>query len=79
VCLEGPFKWEVPGGASTDPCDETYKGVKAGDSVENTALRAFINSKINTPAGVKMFIDFHSYSYDSLKTARNLNYIADQF
>lgn len=25
-----PYKWDVPGGSSTDPCDQTYRGRTAG-------------------------------------------------
>ena len=32
-----PYKWELTGGASTDKCSETYKGLAAGDTPENKA------------------------------------------
>ncbi|KAK1251519.1 hypothetical protein MKX07_006998 [Trichoderma sp. CBMAI-0711] len=55
------YMWNVPGGASTNPCAEDYKGAAAGDSVEFKALSAFIQ-KIKTAQGVKLYIDYHSYS-----------------
>lgn len=56
-----PSKWEVPGGASTNPCDETYKGRAPGDAVENLALRTQLEN-LAKGKGVKKYIDFHSYS-----------------
>ncbi|KAG7288151.1 hypothetical protein NEMBOFW57_007676 [Staphylotrichum longicolle] len=55
-----PYKWELTGGASTDPCDETYKGKAAGDTPENKALVAFTQSLTNGK-GIKLYIDWHSY------------------
>lgn len=55
------YMWNVPGGASTNPCAEDYKGVAAGDSVEFKALSAYIQS-IKTAQGLKLYIDYHSYS-----------------
>jgi murein tripeptide amidase MpaA len=56
-----PFKWEVTGGASTDPCDDTYKGLAAGDAVENAVLRKYIDNLAATQK-VQLYIDIHSYS-----------------
>ncbi|KAF8604743.1 putative carboxypeptidase [Ceratobasidium sp. AG-I] len=56
-----PWKWDVAGGSSTDPCSETYRGATGGDSPENKGLAAFINSKANSAVGAKLYIDFHSY------------------
>ncbi|KAG9084994.1 hypothetical protein FS749_004769 [Ceratobasidium sp. UAMH 11750] len=36
-------------------------GVAAGDSPENKGLVAFLNSKANSAAGAKLYIDFHAY------------------
>ncbi|KAI9641266.1 hypothetical protein NHQ30_010066 [Ciborinia camelliae] len=55
------YKWSTTGGASTDPCAETYKGVAAADAPETTALAAYANT-LKTAQGLKLFIDFHSYS-----------------
>ncbi|KAF2727080.1 carboxypeptidase-like protein A1 precursor [Polyplosphaeria fusca] len=55
-----PYKWEVPGGASTNPCSETYKGQAAGDSPENKGLRAHVDS-LRDSRGLSLYIDFHSY------------------
>ncbi|CRK40565.1 hypothetical protein BN1708_008281, partial [Verticillium longisporum] len=53
------FNWGVTGGASTNPCDETYKGLAAGDTPEIRALQTFTQG-LRT-RGVKLFIDWHSY------------------
>ncbi|KAK3370680.1 zinc carboxypeptidase [Podospora didyma] len=55
-----PYKWELTNGASTNPCDETYKGVAAGDTPENQGLVAFTQSLKNSK-GIKLYIDWHSY------------------
>ncbi|KAK1752048.1 putative carboxypeptidase precursor [Echria macrotheca] len=55
-----PYKWELTGGASTNPCDETYKGAAAGDTPENKALTNFTLSLANSK-GIKLYIDWHSY------------------
>ncbi|KAM0475909.1 hypothetical protein ACHAPX_006791 [Trichoderma viride] len=55
------YKWDVPGGASTDPCADDYKGVSAGDTVEFKALSSYIQ-KIKAAQGLKLYIDYHSYS-----------------
>ncbi|KAF7557160.1 hypothetical protein G7Z17_g875 [Cylindrodendrum hubeiense] len=54
-----PFQWSLSGGASTNPCDEDYKGLAASDTPEITTLVNYTKS-INTN-GIKLFIDFHSY------------------
>ncbi|KAK3953392.1 hypothetical protein QBC32DRAFT_234781 [Pseudoneurospora amorphoporcata] len=56
-----PIQWSVSGGASTSPCDEDYKGAKQSDAPETTALAATLN-KIKAAQGLKLFIDWHSYS-----------------
>ncbi|TGO71399.1 hypothetical protein BELL_0581g00030 [Botrytis elliptica] len=55
------YKWSTAGGASTDPCAEDYRGVAAADAQETKALAAYSN-KIKAAQGLKLFIDFHSYS-----------------
>ncbi|KAK4122034.1 hypothetical protein N657DRAFT_622621 [Parathielavia appendiculata] len=55
-----PYKWELPGGASTNPCSETYKGQAAGDTPENKALVNFTQTLANGK-GIKLYIDWHSY------------------
>ncbi|PVG02523.1 putative carboxypeptidase [Serendipita vermifera] len=54
--------WSDPDGASTNPCAEDYKGQAAFDAPETKTLAAFTNSFVNTTAGVKMYMDWHSYS-----------------
>ncbi|KAL2760387.1 hypothetical protein ACRALDRAFT_2039035 [Sodiomyces alcalophilus JCM 7366] len=53
------FQWSTPGGASTSPCSETYRGQAAGDTPEIRALTTFTNSL--STRGIKLFIDWHSY------------------
>lgn len=55
-----PYKWEVAGGASTNPCSETYKGQAAGDSPENRALSAQVN-QLRDSRGIRLYLDIHSY------------------
>ncbi|CAG5155662.1 uncharacterized protein ALTATR162_LOCUS3773 [Alternaria atra] len=55
-----PYKWEVAGGASTNPCSETYKGVAAGDAPENRGIRAQIDS-LRASRGIRLYLDVHSY------------------
>ncbi|KAG6364297.1 hypothetical protein INS49_005897 [Diaporthe citri] len=75
-----PYQWNVAGGASTNPCAEDFKGLAAGDAPENKSLRDKINA-IKTQQGVKLYIDWHSYSqlfmtpygYSCSATATNNN------
>ncbi|PSN61179.1 carboxypeptidase-like protein A1 precursor [Corynespora cassiicola Philippines] len=55
-----PYQWNVPGGASTNPCSETYKGVSAGDSPENRGLVAQVN-RLRDGRGIRLYLDVHSY------------------
>ncbi|KAK8082476.1 hypothetical protein PG996_001257 [Apiospora saccharicola] len=55
-----PYKWEVSGGASTNPSAEDYKGQAAGDTPEVKVLKAFTD-KLAAGKGIKLYIDFHSY------------------
>ncbi|KAM0444554.1 hypothetical protein ACHAQK_002047 [Fusarium lateritium] len=55
-----PYKWELTGGASTDPCDETFKGRAAGDSPENKAIKGQIDT-LAAGKGITFYVDFHSY------------------
>jgi len=73
-----PYKWELTNGASTDPCDETFKGAAAGDTPENRALVNFTQT-LSSGKGIKLYIDWHSYGqyilipygYDCSKRAAN--------
>jgi len=40
--------WSVVGGASSSPCDETYKGLAPGDAPETVGLAAFVSKLINS-------------------------------
>ncbi|KAF2273322.1 uncharacterized protein EI97DRAFT_383976 [Westerdykella ornata] len=55
-----PYKWDAPGGASTDPCSETYKGVAAGDAPENKGLVAQVQ-QLKASRGIRLYLDIHSY------------------
>ncbi|KAF2131017.1 hypothetical protein P153DRAFT_421995 [Dothidotthia symphoricarpi CBS 119687] len=55
-----PYKWEVAGGASTNPCSETYKGQAPGDSPEIRGLSAQVNS-LRDSRGIRLYLDMHSY------------------
>ncbi|XP_063440738.1 carboxypeptidase B-like [Mytilus trossulus] len=52
------FEW-CKGGASKEPCSDTYCGPSAFSEVEVKAVSDFINSHKGT---IKAFIDFHSFS-----------------
>ncbi|EOD45725.1 putative carboxypeptidase a1 precursor protein [Neofusicoccum parvum UCRNP2] len=53
--------WNVAGGSSTDPCDETYRGTAALSAPETSGLAAFSRT-VASRQGVKMYMDWHSYS-----------------
>ncbi|EDU48345.1 carboxypeptidase B precursor [Pyrenophora tritici-repentis Pt-1C-BFP] len=55
-----PYKWEVAGGASTNPCSETYKGVAAGDSPELRGVKAQVDA-LKASRGIRLYLDVHSY------------------
>lgn len=55
------FKWDVSGGASTSPCAQDFKGLKASDAPETTNLASFLRST-KASQGVKLFMDWHAYS-----------------
>ncbi|KAH7014801.1 hypothetical protein EDB80DRAFT_604918 [Ilyonectria destructans] len=75
-----PYQWNVPGGSSTNACDETYRGLAAGDTPENAALVAHTRS-IAQSTGIKFYVDWHSYSqlillpygYSCSASASNIN------
>lgn len=56
-----PYEWNVSGGASTNPCEEDFKGLAPGDSPETQGLVAKLDS-IKASQGLKLYIDWHSYS-----------------
>lgn len=55
------YKWSNSGGASTNPCDQDFKGLSAGNTAEYQGLSSFIQNLVQT-VGVKAYIDYHSYS-----------------
>lgn len=59
------YEWnaEPPGGGSTpDPCGQTYRGEAPGDTPENQAMDGLSGNVSQIGAGIRSFIDFHSYS-----------------
>ncbi|KAJ9136841.1 Zinc carboxypeptidase [Pleurostoma richardsiae] len=56
-----PYMWSVSGGASTSPCAEDFKGSSQGDAPETQALSSYLQ-KIKDAQGLKLYIDYHSYS-----------------
>lgn len=59
------FEWDAEppeGGSSPDPCEQTYRGEAPGDTPENAALDALSTTLAAQGAGLRSFIDFHSYS-----------------
>ncbi|KAH7109645.1 carboxypeptidase-like protein A4 precursor [Dendryphion nanum] len=59
------FEWDAEppeGGSSPNPCDQTYRGLAPGDTPENQALDGLSARLAKTGAGIRSFIDFHSYS-----------------
>ncbi|RSL55708.1 hypothetical protein CEP54_009232 [Fusarium duplospermum] len=55
-----PYKWEVEGGSSTEPCSEIYRGKAPGDTPEISAIVDFTKN-LTQSSDIKLFIDFHSY------------------
>ncbi|KAL2162975.1 hypothetical protein VTH06DRAFT_6811 [Thermothelomyces fergusii] len=55
------YKWDVSGGASTNPCAQDFRGSRAADAPETQALSAWL-LKTKQSQGIKLFIDWHSYS-----------------
>ncbi|KAI4940946.1 hypothetical protein J4E91_011031 [Alternaria rosae] len=54
--------WDAdPRGASTDPCSQTYRGEAPRDTPENLGMDTLIR-KIRDEQGIKLYIDWHSYS-----------------
>lgn len=76
-----PWQWDVPGGSSPDPCDQTYRGEAAGDTPEMKALTAHLSGLRDT-TGIKWFVDWHAFSqlillpygYDCNKKAANIDH-----
>lgn len=55
-----PYKWDG-NGASNNPCAEDFRGVNAGDAPETKALSSFLQD-VKNAQGLKLYIDYHSYS-----------------
>ncbi|KAL8677645.1 MAG: hypothetical protein Q9186_005951 [Xanthomendoza sp. 1 TL-2023] len=56
------YQWSTPGGASTDPCAQDFKGRAPADAPETVVLANFVNKLQASPQKLKLFIDYHSYS-----------------
>ncbi|OTA62074.1 hypothetical protein K449DRAFT_382772 [Hypoxylon sp. EC38] len=54
-----PYKWDGQG-SSTSPGSETYRGVAAGDTPENTGIRT-LGDQLADKNGIKLYVDWHSY------------------
>ncbi|KAI1409469.1 hypothetical protein F5Y13DRAFT_90757 [Hypoxylon sp. FL1857] len=54
-----PYKWDGEG-SSTSPGSETYRGVAAGDTPENTGIRT-LGDQLVDKKGIKLYVDWHSY------------------
>jgi hypothetical protein len=48
-------------GASDDECSQVYRGVRPRDAPENAAMDDFLRN-IRDEQGIKLYIDWHSYS-----------------
>lgn len=55
-----PYQWVGEDGPSS-PCFEMYPGESAGSAPEMKAITSFLTS-IKMKQGVKLFVDWHSYS-----------------
>jgi murein tripeptide amidase MpaA len=49
------------GGSTPDPCGQTYRGLAPGDTPENKAMDSLSAKLATTGAGIRSFVDFHSY------------------
>ncbi|KAL9031366.1 MAG: hypothetical protein Q9196_000621 [Gyalolechia fulgens] len=56
------YQWSTPGGSSTDPCAQDFRGSAAADAPETVALANFVNKVAASAQKLKLFIDYHSYS-----------------
>ncbi|KAL0931942.1 zinc carboxypeptidase [Colletotrichum truncatum] len=59
------FQWNYPledGSVSANPCGQTFRGRCPGDTPENIVLSALSRKLAATPGGIRLFIDWHSYS-----------------
>ncbi|KAI4240375.1 MAG: hypothetical protein L6R40_005201 [Gallowayella cf. fulva] len=56
------YQWSTPGGASTDPCAQDFKGSAPADAPETVVLANFVNKIQASAQKLKLFIDYHSYS-----------------
>ncbi|KAL8926808.1 MAG: hypothetical protein Q9172_001624 [Xanthocarpia lactea] len=56
------YQWDTPGGASSDPCAQDFKGRAPADAPETVVLANFLNKLAASAQKLKLFIDYHSYS-----------------
>lgn len=57
-CSNNNFLFYVDGGASSNPCSESFAGPAPFSEPETVALAAFINS---ISSNLKIYFTFHSY------------------
>jgi len=50
--------WDKPGGSSTDPCEESYRGEQPFSEPETRAIRDFL---ISHQDEIKFVYNFHAY------------------
>ncbi|TLD24044.1 hypothetical protein PspLS_06914 [Pyricularia sp. CBS 133598] len=59
------YEWDFPiedGQVASNPCSETFKGLTGGDTPENQALVTLSQELASRPKGIRLYIDWHSYS-----------------
>lgn len=54
------YRWSGAG-ASNNPCAQDFRGSSAADAPETKALAGFLQT-VKKNQGVKLYIDWHSYS-----------------
>ncbi|ROT41344.1 Zn-dependent exopeptidase [Sodiomyces alkalinus F11] len=51
-----PYKWQVSGGASSDPCDETYRGEESGDTPDLQGIVSLVDELARRRPGHPAYI-----------------------
>lgn len=67
-----PYKW-TGAGSSTNPCSDTYRGEAQASASETKGLSQFI-SNVKSSQGLKLYIDWHSYSQMFMSRKFNSSY-----
>ncbi|RBQ80842.1 hypothetical protein VDGD_03588 [Verticillium dahliae] len=59
-----PHYWNVTGGASDDPCAQSYRGLSPGDTPEMASFTAYTDKVASAhPDGIKFFVDWHAFGH----------------